>query len=26
VPQGLEIPLVINQGGSSTTLTVRVVK
>jgi uncharacterized protein (TIGR03437 family) len=26
VPQGLEIPLVINQGGSSTTLSVRVVK
>ena len=26
IPQGLEIPLVINQGGSSTTLTVRVVK
>jgi uncharacterized protein (TIGR03437 family) len=26
VPQGLEIPLVINQGGNSTTLTVRVVK
>jgi uncharacterized protein (TIGR03437 family) len=26
VPQGLEIPLVISQGGSSTTLSVRVVK
>jgi uncharacterized protein (TIGR03437 family) len=26
VPQGLEIPLVITQGGSSTTLSVRVVK
>jgi uncharacterized protein (TIGR03437 family) len=26
VPQGLEIPLVISQGGSSTTLPVRVVK
>ncbi len=26
VPQGLEIPLVITQGGSSTTLPVRVVK
>ncbi len=26
VPQGLEIPLVINQGGSSTSLSVRVVK
>jgi uncharacterized protein (TIGR03437 family) len=26
VPQGLEMPLVIAQGGNSTTLTVRVVK
>ena len=26
VPQGLEMPLVISQGGSSTTLSVRVVK
>jgi uncharacterized protein (TIGR03437 family) len=26
VPQGLEIPLVISQGGNSTTLSVRVVK
>jgi uncharacterized protein (TIGR03437 family) len=26
VPQGMEVPLVVNQGGSSTTLNVRVVK
>ena len=26
VPQGLDIPLVINQGGSTTSLSVRVVK